>query len=57
MEGKKVLESNSTRAEFGRLLIDTALKNVTPGRYVAQLNLIDFTGRKFAFPRSTLTVH
>lgn len=56
-EGKKVLESTSTRAESGRLLIDTPLKNVTPGRYVAQLNLIDFTGRKFAFPRSTLTVH
>ncbi len=56
-EGKKVLESSSTHADSGRLLIDTPLKSLTPGRYVAQLNLIDFTGRKFAFPRSTLTVH
>jgi hypothetical protein len=56
-EGKKVLESSSARAEAGRLLIDTPLKSLTPGRYMAQLNLIDFTGRKFAFPRSPLTVH
>lgn len=56
-EGKKILESPSTRADSGRLLIDTPLKSLEPGRYIAQLNLIDFTGRKFAFPRSTLTVH
>jgi VWFA-related protein len=56
-EGKKVLESSSARAEAGRLLIDTPLKSLAPGRYIAQLNLIDFTGRKFAFPRSPLTVH
>ena len=55
-EGKKVLESASARAESGRLLIDTPLKSVSPGRYIAQLNLIDFTARKFAFPRLALTV-
>jgi len=56
-EGRKVLESASARAASGRLLIDTPLKSLAPGRYVAQLNLIDFTGKKFAFPRSAVTVH
>ena len=55
-EGKRVLESASTRAASGRLLIETPLKTLAPGRYVAQLNVVDFTGRKFAFPRGTLTV-
>ena len=54
--GKRVLESFSTRAASGRLLIETPLKSLGPGRYVAQLNVIDFTGRKFAFPRGALTV-
>jgi VWFA-related protein len=54
--GKKVLESSSTRAASGRLLIETPLKSLAPGRYIAQLNLVDFTGRKFAFPRGALTV-
>jgi hypothetical protein len=56
-DGKKVLESSSAHLDSGRVLIDTPLKTVAPGRYVAQLNLIDFSGRKFAFPRTTLTVH
>jgi hypothetical protein len=55
-EGKRVLESSSTRAAAGRLLIETPLKSLTPGRYIAQLNVVDFTGRKFAFPRGSLTV-
>jgi hypothetical protein len=55
-EGKRVLESSSTRAAAGRLLIETPLKSLTPGRYSAQLNVVDFTGRKFAFPRGSLTV-
>jgi hypothetical protein len=55
-EGKRVLESASTRAASGRLLIETPLKSLAPGRYIAQLNVVDFTGRKFAFPRGTLTV-
>jgi hypothetical protein len=55
-EGKRVLESASTRAASGRLLIEAPLKSVAPGRYIAQLNVVDFTGRKFAFPRGTLTV-
>jgi VWFA-related protein len=55
-EGKRVLESASARAASGRLLIETPLRSLAPGRYVAQLNVVDFTGRKFAFPRGTLTV-
>jgi VWFA-related protein len=55
-EGKRVLESSSTRAASGRLLIETPLKSLAPGRYIAQLNVVDFTGRKFAFPRGSLTV-
>ena len=55
--GKKVFESAPARPNAGRLLIETPLKSLAPGRYVAQLNMIDFGGRKFAFPRSALTVH
>ena len=55
-DGKRVLESSGARAASGRLLIETPLKTLAPGRYIAQLNVVDFTGRKFAFPRGSLTV-
>ncbi|MGD0577626.1 MAG: VWA domain-containing protein [Bryobacteraceae bacterium] len=55
--GKKVFESAPARPDSGRLLIETPLKSLAPGRYIAQLNMIDFGGQKFAFPRSPLTVH
>jgi VWFA-related protein len=55
--GKKVFESAPARPNAGRLLIETPLKSLAPGRYVAQLNMIDFGGQKFAFPRSALTVY
>jgi len=55
--GKKVFESAPARPDSGRLLIETPLKSLAPGRYIAQLNMIDFGGQKFAFPRAPLTVH
>ena len=54
--GRKVFESTPARPNAGRLLIETPLKALAPGRYVAQLNLVDPAGKKFAFPRSTLTL-
>ncbi|MFB3828695.1 MAG: VWA domain-containing protein [Bryobacteraceae bacterium] len=32
------------------------LAKLSPGRYTSQINLIDETGRRFAFPRATLVV-
>jgi VWFA-related protein len=55
--GKKVFESAPARPNSGRLLIETPLRSLAPGRYIAQLNMIDFGGRKFDFPRAPLTVH
>ncbi len=56
-EGQKVFESAPAQPASGRLLFETPLKSLAPGRYIAQLNMIDFGGQKFAFPRSALTVH
>ena len=36
--------------------IQIPLKNVAPGRYVCQLNVIDEIGRKFSFPRASVVI-
>jgi hypothetical protein len=62
--GSKVFETPPVRVSrkapdrggAASVLIDTPLVKVPPGRYVAQLNLIDFAGRKFSFQRGTLVV-
>ena len=32
------------------------LKDLAPGRYTSQINVVDEVGRKFAFPRSPLVI-
>ena len=32
------------------------LKDLAPGRYICQINVVDEVGRKFAFPRTPLVV-
>ena len=32
------------------------LKDLAPGRYTCQINVVDEVGRKFAFPRAPLVV-
>ena len=36
--------------------IQVPLRNIAPGRYICQINVIDEAGRKFAFPRAALVV-
>jgi VWFA-related protein len=36
--------------------VQVPLRNITPGRYICQINVIDEAGRKFAFPRAALVV-
>ncbi len=61
---KKVFESPAVRANRlsetrpGTLPVwlQLPVNNLTPGKYEAQVNLIDEFGKKFAFPRTTLAV-
>ena len=46
----------STRPDAVPVRIQVPLKNVAPGRYVCQLNVIDEVGRKFAFPRASVVI-
>lgn len=46
----------ATRPEAVPVQIRVPLKDVAPGRYVCQLNVVDEVGRKFAFPRTNLVV-
>jgi VWFA-related protein len=63
-EGKKVYETAPARANRltesrdGTLPVwmEVTLAKVPPGKYIAQLNLIDQFGKKFAFPRLPLAV-
>jgi hypothetical protein len=63
-DDKKVFETpaqqlrrfNSKRDGTMDLRFQTALKDVKPGRYTCQINVIDELGRKFAFPRASLVV-
>jgi VWFA-related protein len=45
-----------TRPEAVPVNIDIPLKDVVPGRYICQINVVDEAGRKFAFPRTALVV-
>lgn len=36
--------------------LQVPLKDLAPGTYVCQLNVVDTVGRKFAFPRSQLVI-
>jgi VWFA-related protein len=45
-----------TRPEAVPVNIQVPLKDIAPGRYVCQINVVDEAGRKFAFPRAALVV-
>jgi VWFA-related protein len=46
----------STRPEAVPVKIQVPLKDVAPGRYTCQVNVVDEMGRKFAYPRTPLVV-
>jgi len=62
--GRKVAESEPAHANgllpdrnnVAGLSLQMPLKDVPPGRYEAQLNIIDEAGRKFAFERGSLVI-
>jgi VWFA-related protein len=45
-----------TRPEAVAVKIQVPLKDLAPGRYTCQINVIDEVGRKFAFPRAPMVV-
>jgi VWFA-related protein len=45
-----------TRPEAVPVKIQVPLKDLAPGRYTCQINVIDQIGRKFAFPRTPMVV-
>ena len=45
-----------TRPEAIAVKIQVPLKDLAPGRYTCQINVIDEVGRKFAFPRAPMVV-
>jgi hypothetical protein len=45
-----------TRPEAVPVQFMVALKDLAPGRYQCQINVVDEVGRKFAFPRTPLVV-
>jgi VWFA-related protein len=63
-DNKKVYESpairatrlSETRSETLPVWLQMSMVKIPPGKYDAQVNLIDEFGRKFAFPRSSLAV-
>lgn len=63
-EGKKIFETAPARANrlsekrenTVPVWMEVALAKVPPGKYTAQLNLIDQFGRKFAFPRTSVAI-
>jgi hypothetical protein len=46
----------ATRPEAVPVNIQVPLKDIAPGRYICQINVVDEAGRKFAFPRTVLVV-
>jgi VWFA-related protein len=46
----------ATRPEAVPVQFQVPLKNLAPGRYTCQINVVDEVGRKFAFPRAPLVV-
>ncbi|HKW99294.1 MAG TPA: VWA domain-containing protein [Bryobacteraceae bacterium] len=61
---RKVLETppvrvnrpDARRTSVIPLHLDVPLKNLEPGKYVCQINVIDELGRKFAFPRTPVVL-
>ena len=61
---RKVLETqpvrvnrpDAKRQNVLPLRLQTPLKDLKPGKYVCQVNVIDELGRKFAFPRTSIAV-
>ncbi|HEY4363576.1 MAG TPA: VWA domain-containing protein [Bryobacteraceae bacterium] len=49
-------EISSTRPDTVPVKIQVPLKDLAPGEYTCQINVIDEVGRKFAFPRAELVV-
>ncbi len=49
-------ELAGTRPETVPVKIQVPLKDLAPGRYTCQINVIDQVGRKFAFPRAPIVV-
>jgi VWFA-related protein len=45
-----------TRPEAVTVKIQVPLKDLAPGRYTCQVNVVDEVGRKFAFPRAPIVV-
>jgi len=45
-----------TRPEAVPVKFQVPLKDLAPGRYVCQINVVDEVGRKFAFPRAPLVL-
>ena len=62
--GQKIMETeplrvnrlNPKRDNVLSLLLRVSLKDLKPGQYTCQVNVIDELGRKFAFPRASLAV-
>jgi VWFA-related protein len=52
----KATQLVTTRPDAVPVRIQIPLKNVAPGPYVCQLNVIDEIGRKFAFPRANVVI-
>ena len=46
----------STRPEAVPVQFQIPLKDLAPGRYTCQINVVDEVGRKFAFPRTPLVI-
>jgi hypothetical protein len=49
-------ELSATRPDAVPVKIQVPLKDLAPGEYICQINVIDEVGRKFAFPRAELVV-
>jgi len=49
-------ELAGTRPDTVPVKIQVPLKDLAPGEYTCQINVIDEVGRKFAFPRAELVV-
>ena len=49
-------EPATTRPNTVPVQLQVPLKAIAPGKYTCQINVVDETGRKFAFPRAALLV-
>ncbi len=44
------------RQDFHRRKLQLPLKDLAPGEYTCQINVIDEVGRKFAYPREQIVI-